>query len=596
MKNEIKTTAIPYKENKINTNTSHPMNAKDLKEKIINYAISVHSQGNISEAAKYYQFCIDQNYKDPRVFSNYGIIYQASGQINKAIELYKQSIKLFPNKPEAYSNFGKACQDLGKLKEAKSLLLKAISLNPNLAEYHYNLGNILNELGKIQEAERYLRKAIVLKPDYALAYSKLGNMLQSIGKSKEAETSLRKALELNTNLLEANYNLGHILLTSGKLREAEIFAQKAIKVNTNYSSAYSLLGIIFNSQGQPDKAEKTLRKAIKANPNNLNAIYNLGSTLINIRKKKEGKGLLEKLISLEKDKDITLRRSDFQKLRAKAIEKLIHCLFHEGEFQNAIQLLKNLTGEYRNSYMLGCLLGVNKSEDFFSLYKIIETQGICNSLIGSIVDHANIIYNEQINSTFCNKAIDYITHKKLKEEELSTELINQLIDLIDKENNNERVRNGLNDISKTTGNIFSLELPFISRLKLLIEDQLKSYRLKYQYSKEGFIKYWPKNYHLGGWVLKTKSGGLLAPHMHEGSWISGSFYLTVPKLRRENEGGIAFSPKGPNYPCKEKIFPEKIINIESRDLCLFPSSLFHYTIPFKSQEERICIVFDMIPD
>ena len=36
-----------------------------------------------------------------------------------------------------------------------------------------------------------------------------------------------------------------------------------------------------------------------------------------------------------------------------------------------------------------------------------------------------------------------------------------------------------------------------------------------------------------------------------------------------------------------------IKNIETRDICIFPSSLFHQTIPFKNSEERICLVFDL---
>jgi hypothetical protein len=31
------------------------------------------------------------------------------------------------------------------------------------------------------------------------------------------------------------------------------------------------------------------------------------------------------------------------------------------------------------------------------------------------------------------------------------------------------------------------------------------------------------------------------------------------------------------------------------DIVFFPSSLFHRTIPFESDEERICIAFDVKP-
>ena len=44
------------------------MNNNPYKEQIINEAFKFHSQGNIPEAAKYYQYFIDQGFKDHRVF------------------------------------------------------------------------------------------------------------------------------------------------------------------------------------------------------------------------------------------------------------------------------------------------------------------------------------------------------------------------------------------------------------------------------------------------------------------------------------------------------------------------------------------------
>jgi len=45
---------------------------------------------------------------------------------------------------------------------------------------------------------------------------------------------------------------------------------------------------------------------------------------------------------------------------------------------------------------------------------------------------------------------------------------------------------------------------------------------------------------------------------------------------------------------KNKI--EKSIDVVTGSLCLFPSSLLHYTIPFEVEENRIVLAFDVIPD
>ena len=73
---EIKTFPVPFDMEEIKEDFTIVTNtpSKPFKEQIINQAFKFHSQGNIPEAAKYYQYFIDQGFKDHRVFSNYGVI------------------------------------------------------------------------------------------------------------------------------------------------------------------------------------------------------------------------------------------------------------------------------------------------------------------------------------------------------------------------------------------------------------------------------------------------------------------------------------------------------------------------------------------
>ncbi|MDC3170990.1 tetratricopeptide repeat-containing glycosyltransferase family protein [Prochlorococcus sp. AH-716-E13] len=217
------------------------MNNNPSKEEIINQAFQFHLEGNISEAAKYYQYFINQGFNDCRVFSNYGLILK----------------------------------DLGKLKEAEASYRKAIELNPKFIEAHYNIGIILKELGKFQEAELSYRKAIELNPDFTNAYSNLGILLKDLGKLKEAEVSTRKAIEINPKFIEAHYNLGIILKDLGKFQEAELSYRKAIELNPDFTNAYSNLGILLKDLGKLKEAEVSTRKAIEINPDHTEAFLNL---------------------------------------------------------------------------------------------------------------------------------------------------------------------------------------------------------------------------------------------------------------------------------------------------------------------------------
>ena len=95
------------------------MNNNPSKEQIINEALKFHSQGNLPEAAKYYQYFIDQGFKNHRVFSNYGVILKNLGKLKEAEISYRKAIQIKPDYADAQYNLGYLLRDLGNLKEAE---------------------------------------------------------------------------------------------------------------------------------------------------------------------------------------------------------------------------------------------------------------------------------------------------------------------------------------------------------------------------------------------------------------------------------------------------------------------------------------------
>ena len=83
-----------------------------------------------------------------------------------------------------------------------------------------------------------------------------------------------------------------------------------------------------------------------------------------------------------------------------------------------------------------------------------------------------------------------------------------------------------------------------------------------------------------------------------GIWLSGSIYINVPPKLDLNSGNlvVSLSDKQNNTHKNGVDKITKIVNVVTGTFCLFPASLFHYTIPFKSDEERIVLAFDVIPN
>ncbi len=296
---DVKTFPVPFALENINITINATF--KPPKEELINQAIKLHLEGNIKEAAKHYQYLIDQGLNEQRVFTNYAVILKNHGKLEEAETLYRKAIELNPKYAKAHSNLGNILRELGKLEEAESSQRKAIELNPDFAIAHSNLGSILNDLGKLEEAESSQRKAIELNPVFAEAHYNLGNILNARYKFKEAELSQRKAIELNPNLAEAHSSLGSILRDLGKSKEAELSQRKAIELKPDFAMAHLNLGSILNDLGELAEAELSTRKAIELNPDYAEAYSILGNILSSLGNLKAAE--LSQLKAIKHDPD-----------------------------------------------------------------------------------------------------------------------------------------------------------------------------------------------------------------------------------------------------------------------------------------------------
>ena len=207
-------------------------------KQIINKAINFHLEGNIKEAVKLYQYCLDQGFNDHRVFSNYGAILKDIGNLKKAELSQRKAIELKPNLAIAHFNLGNTLKDLGKLEEAELSFRKAIELKPYSADFHYNLGNHLRTLGKLKESEISISKAIKFKPEFALAYYNLGITYIVQGKYKQASDYFRKALSFEPDMNHIRYDLGVALENEAKSQYHQGFKKKGIKLENEAKSQY----------------------------------------------------------------------------------------------------------------------------------------------------------------------------------------------------------------------------------------------------------------------------------------------------------------------------------------------------------------------
>jgi len=97
------------------------------------------------------------------------------------------------------------------------------------------------------------------------------------------------------------------------------------------------------------------------------------------------------------------------------------------------------------------------------------------------------------------------------------------------------------------------------------------------------------------WYVRLTQGGYQDAHMHSLGWLSGVVYLSTIEHPANGEGSIEFGLHGYDYKILNKNIPKEQYQPSNGDLVLFPSSLFHKTIPVRQNCDRSVIAFDLMP-
>ena len=99
----------------------------------------------------------------------------------------------------------------------------------------------------------------------------------------------------------------------------------------------------------------------------------------------------------------------------------------------------------------------------------------------------------------------------------------------------------------------------------------------------------------GAWSVRLGTGGFHVNHVHPMGWISSSYYVQVPQEvagSAAHNGWIQFGQPPIDI---SNLDPEHIIEPKAGRLVLFPSYLWHGTLPITEDAPRLTLPFDIIP-
>jgi uncharacterized protein (TIGR02466 family) len=517
--------------------------------------------GRLDDAEQAFREAVAADPRSAELLSNLGLVQQQRGRNEQALATYRRAFALKPDFPELLYNMGVVQDALGQPDDAAASYRRALKLQPRFAVAWFNLGTVCERLQRIDDALAAYREAVAVEPGFVEAHANLGAALQKRGRHDEAVAAYRKALAIQPTAT-AWFSLGTAQRDQGLLGDAAASYRQALALAPGYADAHSNLGEILRDQGDAAATIAAFRAALAIDPAHGEANYNLGLLHYDMGELAEAMPYFERA-----------QIRDWQ-------ERVLYCLYKTRRFD-----------AFRAR--LAAMIGASPPE--------AGQRGVRHDspMLATLSAHHAANFGVADDYGFCPAPLDFVFHSHI--DALSGAADALLADLLRDVTHAEieaRKQGRLHHGIQSAGNLFRRSEPSFARLAALIAEQVARYRARLAGETCVFAQDFPPDtVFSSAWYVKMSKGGHLTSHIHETGWLSGVVYLAIPRDRPAGSlaGGIEFSTDGDDYPREHDDFPRKTLLPVAGDIVLFPSSLFHRTIPFESNEERICIAFDVKP-
>ena len=269
-----------------------------------------------------------------------------------------------------------------------------------------------------------------------------------------------------------------------------------------------------------------------------------------------------------------------------------------GQFEEAIQHFEIANTERSRPLILECLLQLEHHDEFFTTLEAQKGIDRTNLRSAAISAYASQQLGRDDPHPFCQDPIDHIrVVDDLVGADGTEKFLSEILDEV-------KARPALYNPSgvttfggyQTGGNLFANPTKALAKLNHIFKDQIVKYYKNIESEQSIFVQERPKDLKLHGWYVRYLESGYQGGHIHPSGWLTCVIYLSMPKnVSNSSEGGIKFTLKDDDYPEILTDVPSLFHVPVNGQIVLFPSSLYHYTIPVTSGEERLMIASDLLP-
>ncbi len=420
-------------------------------------------------------------------------------------------------------------------------------------------GVIEAEAGHLDEAVRLLRRAVEGAPSNAPALAALAASLAGSGQPLEALDVYRRALAVKPDLTAARIRLGDVLADLGRRSEAIDCYRQAASERPRDAILKSNLGSLLAEECAWEPAIAEFRSALAIDALLTRTHASLGNALKEIGRMEEAVESFRAALAIDPREPAALSGLGAAHLK-------------QGDATAAVEVLEKAVAvtpmpTRALCYLAIALTAAGRPED---ARKIADPEGQVTIAELPLPDGFDSL--EAFNAALI---ADVTEHPSLVWEP-----------------DGKTTRGGAQ-----TGDLLQQPTPaihaFESALRRAVDTRLSS--LAHDPDHPHFRRL-PDEYVLNIWGTVLQESGRQLSHIHASAWLSGVYYAELPEATGAdgNAGWIEFGRPGYGLPEPDGI-ATRLVEPKIGRVVMFPSFLFHNTVPFSGTDRRISIAFDLMP-
>ncbi|HUE88565.1 MAG TPA: tetratricopeptide repeat protein [Vicinamibacterales bacterium] len=565
-------------------------------------AICLRTLRDYQAAESAYQRALQLAPGHAQILCNYANLLQEHSRRREALDLYRRAVQAAPQFMPAWLNLGLTALDDGAVKEALTALDNALRLQPGSATAWHGLGNARRAVGDLEGAEGAYRRSLELDPSRAAVWVNLGAALRLLGRPVEAVPCYDRAHLAGftgPELLDARAGA---LLDLGELHAAVEETRNLLRRHPDFVPGHQTLAHILWEYGPavaPDADPLGIfRRAASDQQDNLQLQMALIGFLLEAGEAGEA---LDRIDSLRQRADSALLVA----LQATALELLDRTGEAGALYEQAHRVLGSSDSSFLNVYVRH-LLRVGRW-DAAALRATEATQtDPYNQESWAYLGTAWRLLGDPREYWLCDyeRFIGNVAVEPPAEHDETSAFFAALMERLDSMHKARRapVHQSLRAGSQTPGTLFGRRDPLIAATQgavlLAVERHVATLP---DDADHPFLRRKARSVRFSGsWSVKLRSSGMHVNHIHPKGWMSSALYVSLPSVVRDADpagnsrsGWLQFGQPpvelGLNLP------PRSFLRPRVGMVALFPSYMWHGTMPFEDDAPRVTIAFDMTP-